>query len=80
MFEQLINERIRALNVREIMMLGYKYDVSLTVRDAKRIMEIIEPATFDIHDKVTLQKKVALLKEEFPLASKQLFTLLEPYL
>ncbi|MBM7097080.1 MULTISPECIES: DUF2624 family protein [Alteribacter] len=77
--QQLVNQKINQLDVKELMRLSKQYKIPLTVRQAKQIIAILKKQPVDVGNTkhmITLQNE---LKSLDPSLYKKAEKLLEPY-
>lgn len=77
--KEIINQKIRQLTVKELIRLGQKEGVVLTVKEAHQILSILHEKPFDIGNKkhvIEIQEK---FEKQFPHLYNQAMQLLKPY-
>lgn len=75
----LINEKVRSLTLKELIRFSKKEGISLTVKDARRILSIIDTNNFDISNQTKVKNIRKQLQQEFPNHYKRALVLLKPY-
>ncbi|PYZ94274.1 hypothetical protein CR194_01675 [Salipaludibacillus keqinensis] len=76
---ELINQKVRQLTLKELIKLSHKEGMSLTVKEARHILSIIQEKPFDIADKKRVTEIKKQLELEFPSHYDKAFQLLKPY-
>ncbi|SDY52897.1 Protein of unknown function [Evansella caseinilytica] len=76
---QMVNQKVRNLNVKELIRLGRENGIHLTVRQAKEVLAIIHAVPFDIGDKKNVLQLNERLKKMDPALYKKARKLLRPY-
>jgi len=75
----LINEKVRSLSLKELIRISQKEGISLTVKDARRILSIIDQNNFDISNQTMIKNIRKQLQQEYPHHYKQALVLIKPY-
>ncbi|WP_280768477.1 DUF2624 family protein [Salipaludibacillus daqingensis] len=75
----LINEKVRQLTLKELIKLSKKENIPLTVKEARRVITIIQQDTFDISNHNQVNKIREKLKKEFPNQYQQLLPKIQSY-
>lgn len=75
----LINEKVRSLSLKELIRISQKEGISLTVKDARRILSIIDQNNFDISNQTMIKNIRKQLQQEYPNHYKQALVLIKPY-
>lgn len=76
---ELINQKIEQLTVKELIRHSRKEGIVMTVKDAKRILAVIQEEKFDIGNKKQVNQFKKKLKMEFPQHYDKAMALLKPY-
>jgi queuine/archaeosine tRNA-ribosyltransferase len=76
---KIVNQKIRELNVKEIIRLARENNLTITVKQAKEILAAIQEQPFDIGNKSTVLKVNRRLKQLDPSLYKKARKLLKPY-
>ncbi|MFA9559348.1 DUF2624 family protein [Evansella sp. AB-rgal1] len=76
---QMVNQKIRNLDVKELIRFAREYQISLTVKQAKQVLVILQEQPFDIGNKKLVLQVNNKLKKLEPSLYKKARKLLEPY-
>lgn len=75
----MVNQKIRNLTVKEIIRIGRENNLSITVKQAKEILQILQAKPFDIGNKKLVLSINNQLKKLDPSLYKKARKLLQPY-
>ncbi|ADU29890.1 DUF2624 family protein [Evansella cellulosilytica] len=76
---QMVNQKIRNLTVKELIKLGRENNISLTVKQATAVLNILQDQPFDIGNKNIVLNVNNQLKQLDPALYKKARQLLKPY-
>ncbi|MDG5786573.1 DUF2624 family protein [Evansella sp. AB-P1] len=77
---QMVNQKIRSLTVKELIRLGRENRISITVKQAKEVLAILQEEPFDIGDKKLVLSVNKKLKSNLdPKLYQKARKLLKPY-
>ncbi|MBU9722476.1 MULTISPECIES: DUF2624 family protein [Bacillaceae] len=77
--QQMVNQKIRSLNVKELIRLGRENNISITVKQAKEILNILQEQPFDIGNKKLVLNINKKLKNLDPELYNKVRGILKPY-
>ncbi|WP_416149342.1 DUF2624 family protein [Salipaludibacillus sp. HK11] len=77
--QDIINQKVRQLTLKELIKLCQQEGIPLTVKDGRRILAILQRKPFDIADKKRIKSIRKQLQQEFPSQYKHALVLLKPY-
>jgi hypothetical protein len=77
--KDLINKKVNSLTLKDLIRLSHQEGIPLTVKEGKKVLEIIQQQPFDISDKKKVEELKQKLQKEFPKHSQSALALLKQY-
>ncbi|SER69654.1 Protein of unknown function [Salipaludibacillus aurantiacus] len=77
--KDLINKKVNSLTLKDLIRLSHQEGIPLTVKEGKKVLEIIHQQPFDISDKKKVNELKQKLQKEFPKHSQSALALLKQY-